>query len=89
VEIDHGTVYKKQEQLGVVGTMVVKPGNPFEVSWELYSNGIVSCDEKDYRLTGKNVFDDKRNIEGNIILEPGQYKFHTNGITIEEVELFR
>ena len=64
----------------------VEPGQRFEISID-FENGTIDCDEINYRLIKKNDLGQEETIEetSQIILEPGEYQFHNDGITISEI----
>ncbi|MDU0372352.1 hypothetical protein ACFPAF_18265 [Hymenobacter endophyticus] len=69
-----------------IDTMDVDAGDTFKI--EKGFQGSVSCDDEQYILKQKDAFSGYIEIlegEDTLFLEPGRYRFHTDGITIEQL----
>ena len=72
-----------------IDVLTVEAGEKFEITAD-FENGSISNEDRIYKVM-KNVFfgdREKKMIlesEDEIVLEPGKYLFHADGITIEEI----
>ncbi|MDZ4713522.1 MAG: hypothetical protein SGI89_14530 [bacterium] len=69
-----------------IDEMEVEVGEEFKISSQ-FENGIVSCEENNYKLIAKDENGRVKTTENeiSIFLEPGKYLFHDDGITIEKI----
>lgn len=70
--------------------LAIAPGDGFDVP-ENYERGTVSLENQRYRLIKNEdwqLVGDENRFSDIIVLKPGRYVFHSDGITIEIIELY-